>query len=281
MCELHQNHAHADADAPRLVDLSTMKRRDIVRALAAGSLALVAPACATNPETGRSQLVFIDDGALSQLAQQSWLEQKRTTPVSTDPALNARLRGIGARIAMAAGRSNEQWDYVVFDTPEKNAFVLPGNKVGFYKGLMQLAENDSQIATVLGHEVAHVTGRHAAERFSQGTAAQLGLAIGGVAAGSAIDDPGTRQLAMAALGLGVQVGLLLPYSRLQESEADRLGIDYMHRAGFDVRESVKFWERMNSSGGSRPPELLSTHPDPINRMQALRGYINARGYAVI
>ncbi|NDC58972.1 MAG: M48 family peptidase, partial [Alphaproteobacteria bacterium] len=112
-------------------------------------------------------------------------------------------------------------------------------------------------------------------------AAQFGLEVGSVAVGAATQNAQTRQLAMAALGLGVQTGLLLPFSREQESEADRLGIDYMFRAGYDVREALVFWQRMAGSGGSRPPQFLSTHPDPVNRMEALRAYINMRGYAKV
>lgn len=266
---------------PRLVDLSTMPRRDLIRGLALGTIAVVAPGCATNPETGRSQLLLVDEGQLVQMSLSAWDEQKRKTPVSRDPGLNARLSRVGRRIADASGRGAQPWEFVVFDTPEKNAFVLPGNKVGFYRGLMEIADKDDHIACVLGHEVGHVTGRHAAERFSQNTAAQLGLGIGAAAMGASTQNGQSRQLAMAALGLGVQVGVLLPFSREQETEADRLGIDYMHRAGYDVRESLVFWKRMEAGGGSRPPQFLSTHPDPANRMVALRAYINARGYAQV
>jgi predicted Zn-dependent protease len=253
-----------------------------LRALATGSLVLLAPACETNELTGRQQFIGLaSEQQLVQLSFSAWEEQKAKTPISRDPALNARLQRVGQRIAAAAGRQNQNWEFVVFDSPEKNAFVLPGNKVGFYKGLMQIADSDDQIAAVMGHEVGHVTGRHALERFSQGTAAQLGLAVGGAVAGSAIENQQIRTLTLAAVGLGVQVGVLLPFSRLQESEADRIGVDYMQAAGYDVRQSITFWQRMNQQGGSRPPQWLSTHPDPVERMNSLRAYINARGYAVV
>jgi predicted Zn-dependent protease len=272
---------HSIDGAPRLVDLSVLPRRDLLRGLAIGTIALAAPGCATNPETGRSQLLLVGDAELTQMSLTAWQEQKQKTPISRDPRLNDRLATVGLRIAVASGRGNEPWEFVVFDTPEKNAFVLPGNKVGFYRGLMDIADKDDHIACVLGHEVGHVTGRHAAERYSQNTAAQLGLSVGQAAIGGAGGGAQTKQLASAALGLGVQVGLLLPFSRAQESEADKLGIDYMYRARYDVREALVFWERMGASGGSRPPQILSTHPDPVNRMQALRDYINARGYAKV
>jgi predicted Zn-dependent protease len=276
MCEHHET-----IDAPRLVDLSTLRRRDLLHALSLGLIAAAAPGCATNPETGRSQLLLVDEGQLVQMSLSAWDEQKKKTPVSRAPALVGRLERVGLNIARASGKGNQPWEFVVFDTPEKNAFVLPGNKVGFYRGLMELADKDDHVACVLGHEVGHVTGRHAAERYSQNTAAQLGLGVGAAVAGGSMQSEQSRQLAVAALGLGVQVGLLLPFSRAQESEADRLGIDYMYRAGYDVRESLVFWRRMGASGGDRPPQFLSTHPDPASRMEALRGYINAKGYAQV
>lgn len=272
----HAGHDHGlpAVDRPTVVDLSTMKRRDVVRGLAAGTLLLAG--CETNPVTGRSQLVGLapDESQLAAMALDAWTKQKQSTPISRDPAANARLQRVGTRIANVSGLQNVQWEFVVFDKPEKNAFVLPGGKVGFYKGLMDIATKDDHIATVLGHEVGHVQGRHAAERYSQGVAAQLG---GAVAQQSGL---GSSQLAMAALGLGLQVGVLLPFSRGQESEADRIGVDNMHRAGYDVRESVRFWEIMaREAGGSRGPTLLSTHPSPEGRMAELRAYINQRGYA--
>lgn len=278
MCasEDHAGHNHGlpAVDRPTLVDLSKFHRRDIVRALAGGTLLLAG--CETNPYTGRSQFTGLapGDAQLSAMALDAWTKTKRETPISRDPAANARLQRVGARIANVSGLQNVQWEFVVFDKPDKNAFVLPGGKVGFYKGLMDIATKDDHIATVLGHEVGHVQGRHAAERYSQGAAAQLGSAV------AQQTGLGASQLGMAALGLGLQVGVLLPFSRGQESEADRIGVDNMHRAGYDVRESVRFWEIMASqSSGSRQPTLLSTHPSPEGRMAELRAYINQRGYA--
>lgn len=266
-------HGLPSVDRPTLVDLSRWSRRDIVRGLAGGTLLLAG--CETNPYTGREQFTAFapGDAQLAAMALDAWNKQKAETPISRDPAANARLQRVGQRIAGVSGLQNQQWEFVVFDTQEKNAFVLPGGKVGFYKGLMSIAEKDDHIATVLGHEVGHVQGRHAAERYSQGMAAQVGSAI---AQQTAL---GSSQLGMAALGLGLQVGVLLPFSREQESEADRIGVDNMHKAGYDVREAVHFWEIMARQGGSRPPTLLSTHPSPEGRMADLRAYINQRGYA--
>ena len=238
----------------RLVDLAKMPRRDVIRGLMAGSILLAG--CETNAVTGRSQFTAFapGDAQLAAMALTSWNEQKAKTPISRDPAANRRLQEVGRRISAVSGLANVQWEFVVFDKPEKNAFVLPGGKVGFYKGLMDISPKDDHIATVMGHEVGHVQARHSAERYSQ----QVGA-----------------QLAMGA----AQVGILLPYSRLQETEADRVGVDNMHRAGYDVREAVKFWEIMAQEGGGRPPAIMSTHPSPEGRMAELRAYINQRGYA--
>jgi predicted Zn-dependent protease len=281
MCD-HHDHAQSDADlgpaddkGARLVDLSRMGRRDIILGLAGGTLLLTG--CETNAVTGRSQFTAFapGDAQLAAMALTSWNEQKAKTPISRDPAANARLQRVGQRIANVSGLTNVQWEFVVFDKPEKNAFVLPGGKVGFYKGLMDIAPKDDHIAAVVGHEVGHVQGKHAAERYSQQVGAQLGM----TAAQVGLAGSRNSNAWLAALGLGAQVGILLPYSRLQEAEADRVGVDNMHRAGYDVREAVAFWEIMSREGGARPPQILSTHPDPANRMAELRAYINQKGYA--
>lgn len=270
MCQHHSDGADA---APRIVEVSKLDRRHLLRALATGSLVILAPGCATNPVTGRSQLLLVDEGALMGAAQQAWQEQMRKERVSTNPALNQRTRRVGQRIVSAAGRGGEPWEFVVFDSDQVNAFVLPGGKVGVYRGLLQLAASDAELAAVLGHEVAHVTLRHAAERASQQTLGQL--------AGQVAGQSGLSPTMAGVLGLGIQYGVLFPYSRTQEAEADRVGVDYMHAAGFDVRDSITLWEKMARQGGSRPPQFLSTHPDPVNRIQDLRQYINSRGYALV
>jgi predicted Zn-dependent protease len=233
--------------------------------------------CATNPETGRSQLLLVSDSQLSALSVSAWTDMKAKTPVSHDPALGARVVRVGTKIQNAAGRGGEAWDFVVFDTKDLNAFVLPGGHVGVYRGLIEFVENDDQLAAVLGHETGHVTAHHAAERASQQQVAGLGMSLGEAALSGRGGSSSIGQL----FGLGVQYGVLMPYGRLQESEADKLGVDYMYRAGYDVRQALRLWEKMAASGGSRPPEMLSTHPDPVNRMAALRAYINLKGYAKV
>jgi predicted Zn-dependent protease len=276
MCELH-SHGHSHGGELKLMDLSKMPRRDLVRGLAVGTILMAAPGCATNPETGRSQFMLVNDGFLASMALDAWKEEKAKTPISTDRVANARLRRVGEKVALAANRPNDQWEFVVFDKPEKNAFVLPGGKVGFYKGIMDISDRDDHIACVMGHEVGHVTGRHAAERFSIQIGGQAALIA--AQAGSRNVDPQTRQLGMAALGLGLQLGVLLPYSRAHESEADKLGLNYMHAAGYEPRQAVTFWQRMAAdNAGRRPPEFLSTHPDPATRIRDIQAYIGSKGW---
>ncbi len=269
MCDHHHDHDHAHAG------VAGWERRAVLRLIGAGGAALTASACATstNPDTGRGQFIIISDDQMSTMALQAWEEQLKQTPRWNNPAQTARLQRVGMRIASSAGRANQSWEFALFDSEQKNAFVLPGNKVGFYRGLTEICDQDDDMAVVLGHEVGHVTGRHAAERVSRDYATQTVLQ----AAGTQIDN----RLLMAALGLGAQVGVSLPFSRSQESEADILGLGYAHGAGFDVKRAIPFWQRMASGGGSRPPEFLSTHPGPENRIEAIRAHINAQGWGPV
>lgn len=267
MCDAH----HTAPERPELIDVSKLDRRDLLRGLASGTVVLVA-GCATNPVTGRSQFILVDESQLAQASLQAWAQVRQQTPTWTNAAAQRRLESVGSRIVQAAGRGNQRWEFVLFDSPEKNAFVLPGGQVGFYRGLMEISANDSYIATVLGHEVGHVTGRHTAERYSREMATQAALQVAGTRLGNG---------AMAALGLGTQVGLSLPFSREQESEADILGINYMHQANYDVRQAIPFWAAMSAGGGNRPPTLLSTHPDPAQRIERIRAYINQQGWGPV
>ncbi|HRE45564.1 MAG TPA: M48 family metallopeptidase [Terricaulis sp.] len=264
-----QDHAAETHDAqPKLVDVSKMERRALLRGLAGGTL-LLAAGCATNAETGRSQLILIDEAQLQQASLQAWAEMRQQTRTWNNAAAQRRLETVGRRIVNAAGRGGQSWEFVLFDSAELNAFVLPGGQVGFYRGLYEICEKDDWMATVLGHEVAHVTGRHAAERYSRDVATQTGLQVAGQVT--------NNQLAMAALGLGAQVGIQLPFSREQESEADILGLNYMQAAGYNPREAIPLWQRMSQSG-ARQPEFLSTHPDPANRIARMQAYIQQQGW---
>jgi len=288
-------HNH-DADNSALADTSKMGRRSMLQGLAAGGTVAAAAGlggCATNAETGRSQLIGFAPGnaSLSQQAAASWSELKQRTPTSSDPRYTQRLQNIGGRISKGANRADQEWDYAVFNSTQRNAFVLPGNRVGFYTGMMDFADNDDQIAGIMGHEVGHVAGSHARERLSQQIAGQLVVVGGTVAAGAVLgsrcNSRGTAaersscgssanrntQMINQALGLGFAIGVALPYSRRHETESDLLGANYMQRAGYDPYESVKLWEKMAAENQNRGPEFLSTHPDPANRAKTLHEFI--------
>ncbi len=264
------NHAAEEA----IHNPAAIGRRTFLQGAAATALTLSAAACTTpNPETGRNQFIIIDESQLQQASLQAWAQMRQQTPTWTNAAAQRRLETVGRRIVNAAGRGNQSWEFVLFNSDQKNAFVLPGGQVGFYRGLYEISDRDDYIATVLGHEVGHVTGRHAAERYSREAATQTALQVAGTQINS--------NIAMAALGLGAQVGLSLPFSREQEAEADILGLNYMQRAGYDPKQAIPFWQRMQAGGGSRPPEFLSTHPDPDNRIQRIRNYINQQGWGPV
>lgn len=297
MCFNHSHHSHSvnkrvSEDGNTKVKAQAPGRRTFVKTLAGGGVAAALASCTTNPVTGRSQFVGLapSGDALDSMAAASWADLKQETPTTNDPRYTQRLRSIGSRISRGAGRANQTWDYAVFDSDTKNAFVLPGNRVGFYKGMMDFTDNDDQIAGIMGHEVGHVAASHARERMSMQMASQ-GAVLGGSLIGSSLFsgkcdnvaaaqrsscvDGANRntQMLVSALGLGSQIGILLPYSRKHETESDLLGVNYMHKAGYDPYQAVRLWEKMAEDNPSRQPEFMSTHPDPANRAQVLNDYI--------
>ncbi|GAA0620198.1 M48 family metallopeptidase [Brevundimonas kwangchunensis] len=247
-----------------------MKRLTTI--LAAGAALCALSACAYNESLGRNQFLIVDDSALIQQADAAWAETLRTQRTSSDAAANGRIKRVGDRIVEAAGLTDRRWEYAVFVNESPNAFVLPSGKIGVTTGLLGLVRNDDQLAAVLGHEVGHVTARHAAERYS--TSAATGLVLSGVQ-GAAGDY---AQAAGAIGGLGAQLGVLLPFSRRDELEADRLGVDYMQRAGFTPRESIALWRLMQAQRQGSNPEFASTHPSDSTRIAALEQYIESRGW---
>lgn len=268
MCE------HQDVTPEGRIRLS---RRQLVAGLASGTVVALAPGCVENAALGRSQLITVSPQQLAQLSAQTWQATLQSEPISRDPNLNNRVRRVGNRITAASGL-RENWEYVVIDSDTQNAWVLPGGRVAFYRGILETMQNDDEVATVMGHEVAHVAGRHAAERASQQMVGGLGLAAAGVALQQAEVD-NAQQIA-AALGAGVTFGVILPYSRTHELEADRLGTDYMSRAGYRPSAALDFWRRRASSrSGARQPEFFSTHPADATRIEALQQHIQRMGYA--
>lgn len=230
-------------------------------------LACAIVTCSRAPETGRLQFIVVGDNTMNKLGADAYQEVKENEKISEDARINRIVEKVGRRIAAASDRTDYEWEFTVIDDPKTvNAFALPGGKVAVYTGILPIAETEAGLAVVLGHEVAHATARHGAERLSQ----QLGASLVLNAANFGLRNNENRGIIMAGLGLGTTVGVLLPYSRTHEGEADKIGIRYMARAGYDPREAPRFWKRMNEkAGGSRPPEFLSTHPAPQKRSAKL------------
>lgn len=241
-------------------------------AVIAAATALGLGACAYNERLGRNQFLIVDDSALMQQSNAAWAETLRSQKVSTNAAQNERVRRVGGRMVQAAGLAGRQWDYAVFEDASPNAFVLPSGQIGVTTGLLKLVQNDDQLATVIGHEVGHVVARHAAERYS--TQSTTGLVLGAVQSRA-----GDYSQAIGALGgMGAQLGLLLPFSRSHELEADRLGVDYVAAAGYKPSESIALWRLMAQQRQSGTPEFASTHPSDQTRITALQQYIASRGW---
>ena len=219
-------------------------------------------ACATSP-TGRSQLTLMPESKMTQMGLQAFENIKKETPVDAGTATNRYVNCVAQAIIREVGGG---WEVVVFQDDSANAFALPGRKIGVNSGLLKIAENQHQLATVIGHEIAHVLSHHSNERVSQKFAVEQSLGLI-----TAISNPqtGTGRSLMGLLGVGAQYGILMPYSRVQEAEADRLGLELMARAGFNPAESIKLWRNMSAGGGAQPPEFLSTHPSHSTRISGL------------
>ena len=233
-------------------------------------LVCAALGCAKVPYTNRSQLILVSQRDESALGAQAFSQVVAKSRVDSSPGVNRAVTEVGERLARVANRPDFQWKFIVIDDPRQvNAFCLPGGKVAVYTGILPVAQDQAGLAVVLGHEIAHALARHGAERMSQGMVAQsvgqaLAIGLGGGAESAMI---------LAAYGLGTQYGVLLPYGRTQESEADHIGLLLMAQAGYDPREAVDFWERMERSGGGGAPEFLSTHPSHGTRVKQLREWI--------
>ncbi len=251
-----------------------MWHRWIVRSTVLVLLLGLPAACQTAPITGRSQVMLVSEPEEIQMGAQAYQQVLRQARLSRDPQRNALVTRVGTRIAQATGRTDYRWEFVVLeDDRQVNAFALPGGKVAVYTGILPVTRDEAGLATVMAHEVAHVIARHGGERVSQGLLVEVGLAA--AQAAMAGGDPRTVQLVTGLLGAGAAVGVILPFSRTQESEADRLGLIYMARAGYDPRAAIAFWQRMEqaSKGRASPPEFLSTHPTDVTRIRQIERWI--------
>lgn len=245
-----------------------------LRLLFAPLLALLLAACSTVEETQRSQFILpiFTDEVMDELGLDAFAEATAAYRPIAGTREARMVERVGRRIAEASGR-NYQWQFGLFDAPDVvNAFCLPGGKVAVFTGILPVCQDENGLAIVIGHEVAHATSRHGAERISQELTAQiaLGLIAAGIEETDWSDD--TKTIVVAALALGTQFLVLLPYSRDHETEADEIGLRFAIRAGYDPSAAPLLWERM-AALGSQGPEFLSTHPDPSNRAERLRELI--------
>jgi metalloendopeptidase OMA1, mitochondrial len=248
--------------------------------LVIGCLLWLCSGCATAPYTGRQQLLMVSQEKEISLGYQAFEQVKRRYPPARDPRLHEMVQRVGARLSRAADRPDFRWEFVVLEAPETaNAFCLPGGKVGIYSGLFKYIHSDADLATVISHEVAHVLARHAGERLSQAQLANLGgMGLGLAMMGA---NPFAAQTAMLGYGLGTQVGVLLPYNRKQEYEADRIGMILMAKAGYDPALAVDFWRRFaqGKQGRMQMPAFLSSHPSDGDRVRAMQASLQeARGF---
>ena len=247
-----------------------MTRRQLVQGLAAGSVVALS-GCVNNPHLGRDQLMLISDQQLAAMSGATWQKVTQEYRPVRGGSMARAVDRVGQRIVSASGLSaNRNWQFTLLDSDQVNAFVLPGGQVAFFEGITKKFDNESQMATVMGHEVGHVAGQHAAERASQQLVAGLGMTVAQVAIAST-DSRYASEIA-GVLGAGVTFGFILPYSRQHEYEADALGLRYMARSGYEPRESVNFWRNMMGSG-PQVAEFMSTHPSDRNRISALNQQI--------
>jgi len=236
------------------------------------SVSLVA-SCATAPYTGRSQVILVSEGQEASLGDDAYRHHLRDSVVTHDADAERIVRKVGERIARAANKPDYKWEFTVINDPETvNAFAVPGGKVAVYTGIFGPARDEAGLAVVLGHEVAHALARHPAERMSQGMLVQLGGVGLGVALGR---NPALANQVLQAYGITAGVGVALPFSRSQETEADRIGLILMAKAGYDPRTALELWERMEKKEGAKgaPPEFLSTHPGYETRIHQLRSFL--------
>jgi predicted Zn-dependent protease len=243
-------------------------------------LSLMTLYCSTVPITGRKQLTLIPESQMASMGEQQYSEFMKTNHVSQNHQQSEMIRSVGQKLRKALEQYYTQnnltsiskdynWEFNLVESKDVNAWAMPGGKVVFYTGILPLTKNDAGVAVVMGHEIAHVAARHGNERMTQSLLVQLGGMALTVALQKKPEE--TQKLWLSAFGLGAQVGLILPYSRLHEKEADRLGMIIMSIAGYNPNEAVDFWQRMAAMNtGAKVPEFLSTHPSDSTRIKLLK-----------
>jgi len=243
---------------------------------------LLVVACSTVPLIGRKQVLLVPEANMVELSLTNYTEFLKANKLSTNKEQVDIVKRVGARMAEAVEKylinngyqsrvGNFKWEFNLIESKEVNAWCMPGGKVVFYTGILPLTKNDAGVAVVMGHEIGHAVARHGNERMSHQMIAQYGnVALSEVIKSKPQE---TQAIFNAAFGLGAQYGLLLPYSRVQEYEGDKLGLIFMAMAGYDPHEAIGFWERMAANSGPKQPEFMSTHPVEENRIEEIKNFL--------
>ncbi len=255
----------------------------LVRRLAVLPLLFLVVGCATVPITGRRQLNLISDGEMNAMSFQQYDQVIAESQLSDDLQATAMVERVGRRIQRAVeqyfaqqGRSGYlqgyDWEFHLIESDQVNAWCMPGGKVAFYTGILPVCQDETGVAVVMGHEVAHAIAKHGSERMSH----QMALQMGGMALNQAVKDKPaeTQAIYLSVFAVGAQYGAMLPYSRQHESEADHMGLVFMAMAGYDPQQAPVFWERMAAGGGQKPPEFMSTHPSDATRVRQLNEHMS-------
>lgn len=246
-----------------------MAKRSLPNLITLLVVAALAVACSTSP-TGRSQLIIKSDEELAAEAARQFNEMRASVPLSTDRELIDYVHCVALAVVdvLPEEYKNLGWDMSVFENDAVNAFAMPGGKIGVFTGILEAADNQHRLAAVIGHEIAHVTARHSNERASRVPVTGVGVQVVAILLGGG--HSGATYTAYEALNAGAELGIMLPFNRGQESEADIIGLEYMARAGFDPRQAVPLWQNMSASNeGKAPAEFLSTHPSSDTRIESL------------
>lgn len=257
-----------------------MKSKKFIACIGVAALVV---ACATNPFTGKKTLALVPNSEIFPVAFQQYDQILSESKVETGTSEAQMVKNVGQDIAQAAERylnahgykdylKNYRWEYKLIRSEEANAWCLPGGKIAVYTGILPITQNKAGLAAVLGHEVAHALANHGQQRMSAAQLQQLGMVAGSVAVSDS--SPETQQIFATAYGLGSNLGVMLPFSRSNETEADKIGMTLMAMAGYDPQEAVDLWYRMKANGGAQPPEFLSTHPSYNTRINNLQSWVD-------
>ncbi|MDD4848995.1 MAG: M48 family metallopeptidase [Bacteroidales bacterium] len=240
-------------------------------------------ACSTVAVSGRRQLLLVPESQVVALSAESYNDFMKTAQLSTDKANTALVKKVGSKLSAVVEQylrengkesdiANFSWEFSLVKDQQVNAFCMPGGKIVFYDGILPYTQNEAGIAVVMGHEIAHAVAKHSSERLSQQLLANYGASI--ATAATADKSAATQNTINTLYGLGAQYGVLLPYSRKHEYEADHIGLIFMKMAGYDPNEAIRFWERMSAGGSATVPEFLSTHPSDANRIAKMKEEIS-------